>query len=280
MFDRIKNSWALVKASWSVLLADKELIVFPIVSIIGVILVTATFVVPSILTGLFNTIAAGDQAGKILGGVLAFAFYVVVYTVIFYCNTALVGAALIRLRGGDPTLADGFRIASSHIGPIFGYALIAATVGMLLKWLRERGILGRLAAGLFGLAWNIATYLVVPVLVTENIGPIDAVKRSTALLKKTWGEQIVGNIGIGTVFGLAMFATFFVGVIAAVMALTVSPWLALTVGIVVVLAVVTLGLVSSALNGIYTAAVYHYATTGSAGAYFDQTQIMGAFRAK
>lgn len=280
MFERIANSWALAKASWKVLLADKELIVFPIVSIIGVILVTATFVVPTILTGLFTGISAGEQASKVIGGVLAFAFYVVVYTVIFYCNTALVGAALIRLRGGDPTLSDGFRIANSHLGAIFGYALIAATVGMILKWLRERGILGRLAAGLFGLAWNIATYLVVPVLVTENLGPIEAVKRSTALLKKTWGESIVGNIGIGAVFGLIIFGTLFVGVIAAVACLTVSPWLALGVGVVVVLAVVILGLISSALNGIYTAAVYHYATTGTAGAYFDQGQIMGAFRAK
>lgn len=280
MFERIANSWALAKASWNVLLADKELIVFPIVSMIGVILVTATFVVPTILTGLFTGISAGEQASRVIGGVLAFTFYVVVYAVIFYCNTALVGAALIRLRGGDPTLSDGFKIANSHLGAIFGYALIAATVGMLLKWLREKGVLGRLAAGLFGFAWNIATFLVVPVLVTENLGPIEAVKRSTALLKKTWGESIVGNIGIGTVFGLIIFGTFFVGLIAAVVSLTVSPWLALAVGVVVVLAVVTLGLISSALSGIYTAAVYHYATAGTAGAYFDQGQIMGAFRAK
>jgi hypothetical protein len=280
VFERIANSWALAKASWNVLLADKELIVFPIVSMIGVILVTATFVVPTILTGLFTGISAGEQASRVIGGVLAFTFYVVVYAVIFYCNTALVGAALIRLRGGDPTLSDGFKIANSHLGAIFGYALIAATVGMLLKWLREKGVLGRLAAGLFGFAWNIATFLVVPVLVTENLGPIEAVKRSTALLKKTWGESIVGNIGIGTVFGLIIFGTFFVGLIAAVVSLTVSPWLALAVGVVVVLAVVTLGLISSALSGIYTAAVYHYATAGTAGAYFDQGQIMGAFRAK
>lgn len=280
MFERISNSWALAKASWKVLLADKELIVFPIVSMIGVILVTATFVVPTILTNLFAGIAAGEQASRVIGGVLAFTFYVVVYAVIFYCNTALVGAALIRLRGGDPTLSDGFKIANSHLGAIFGYALVAATVGMILKWLRERGVLGRLAAGLFGFAWNIATYLVVPVLVTENLGPIDAVKRSTALLKKTWGESIVGNIGIGTVFGLLMFGMFFVGAVAAVAALTVSPWLALGIGVVVVLAVVTVGLISSALNGIYTAAVYHYATTGTSNAYFDQSQIMGAFRAK
>ena len=66
---------------------------------------------------------------------------------------------------------------------------------MILRWLSERGLLGRIVASLFGLAWNIVTYLVVPILVVEGIGPIEAVKRSGALLKKTWGEQIVGNFG-------------------------------------------------------------------------------------
>lgn len=280
MLERISNGWALVKASWNVLRADKELIVFPIVSMIGAILVTITFIVPSILGGLFAGVAAGEQASRVMAGVLAFLFYVVLYTVIFYCNTALVGAALIRLRGGDPTLHDGFHIASQHFGSIFGYALISATVGMILRWVRERGILGRIAAGLFGLAWNIATYFVVPILVTENVGPIEAVKRSSALLKKTWGEQIVGNIGIGAVTGLLFFALLLVGIPVIAVSATVSPWLALSIAAVWFLAMIAIGLISSALTGIYTAAVYQYATTGAPGAYFDESHIRNAFRAK
>jgi len=278
MFERISNSWALAKASWNVLRADKELIVFPLVSLIGVVLVTITFVVPSMLTGLFNGVMAGDHASKVTGGILAFAFYVVLYTVIFYCNTALVGAALIRLRGGDPTVGDGFRIASEHFGSIFGYAIISATVGMILRWVREKGILGRIAAGLFGIAWNIATYFVVPVLVTDNVGPIEAVKRSTALLKKTWGEQIVGNIGIGTVSGLIFMGLLFAGIPVAILAFKVSLWALVAVALVWFLAMVAIGLISAALSGIYTAAVYQYATSGSSGSYFNESQIQSAFR--
>ncbi|MEO8502050.1 MAG: DUF6159 family protein, partial [Vicinamibacteria bacterium] len=208
MFQRLSNSWSLVKASAAVLNADKELMLFPAVSAVLSILVLVTFAVPSVLAGLFDATALRESGFPLAGYVVAFLFYVVQYFVIFFCNTALVGAALIRLRGGDPTVADGFRLASSRLKPILGYALIAATVGMILRAVSERsGWLGRLVVSLIGLAWNVATFLVVPVLAAENIGPIDAVKKSSEYLRKTWGEQIIGNIGMGSVFGLIGFGT-------------------------------------------------------------------------
>ena len=200
---KIERSWTLVKASWAVLRADKELIVFPVISSIVLMIVTASFFIPMFLAGMFE---GGREGIPVLGVVFGFAFYVVQYTIIFYCNSALVGAALIRLQGGDPTLADGFRIANQRFGSIVGYALVAATVGIILKSISRRGVVGRIIAGVFGLAWNLATFLAVPVLVVEGIGPIEAVKRSTQLLKKTWGEQIVGNIGNGLVYGLMTLA--------------------------------------------------------------------------
>lgn len=281
MFERLKGSWELVKASWRVLLADKELIVFPVVSMIGAILVTATFIVPAILGNVFSNVTAGEQGARIVAAVIAFLFYVVLYTVIFYCNTALVGAALIRLRGGDPTVSDGFRIANEHLGSIFVYALISATVGMILRWVRDRGILGRIAAGFFGLAWNVATYLVVPILVTEKISPVDAIKRSTALLRRTWGEQIVGNIGIGAVSGLVMVLLFIAGIPLMIVAFATNTMaIIVSLAVIWVLALIAVGLISSALNGIYTAAVYQFATSGSGGAYFEENQIRNAFRLK
>jgi hypothetical protein len=121
---------------------------------------------------------------------------------IFPLLSSLIGAALIRIKGGDPTVMDGFAIANSHFSAILGYAAISATIGLVLLWLSERGSLGRLAASLFGMAWNLATFLVVPILVSEDLGPADAIKKSTRLLKRTWGEQIVGNFSIGLIFGL------------------------------------------------------------------------------
>ena len=119
---------------------------------------------------------------------------------------------MIRLRGGDPTVSDGIKIATKNFVSILGYALIAATVGMILRWLSERSKgLGRFVISLIGMAWNVGTYLVVPVLAVEGVGPIEAIKRSVSYLKKTWGEQIIGNVGIGAVVGLATLIVILVG---------------------------------------------------------------------
>jgi hypothetical protein len=282
MFRSLSNSWELVKASAAVLRSDKELVVFPIVSAIGVLIVTATFAVPLFLAGLFDQMYVDGKGFQPLGMLVAFLFYLVQYFVIFFANTALVGAAMIRLDGGDPTVGDGFRIAMRRVGPILGYALISATVGMILRTIAERaGIIGRLVISLIGLAWNLATYLVVPVLAAEEIGPVDAIKRSVGLLKHTWGEQIVGNAGIGAVFGLLTFGLFLVGVPLIVLAaLAESLALLAAAVVIVVLAALALGVISSALSGIYTAAVYRYAATGEVGRSFNPELVRNAFRAK
>jgi hypothetical protein len=277
---RLSNSWNLVKASWAVLRADKELIIFPIMAFVGSIIVMITFFVPMALTRMFDGLSdgRGSQVGLY---VFVFLFYLVQYTVVIFSNSALVGAATIRLKGGDPTVGDGLRIASQHFGTIVGYALVSATVGMILRAIAERGILGRIVSSLFGMAWNLITYLAVPVLVLENVGPIEAVKRSGALLKKTWGEQIAGNFGMGAVFGLIFLGLFIVFVPALVAVASAN-----SVGLVIfviagfVLLMIGLGLFSSALGGIYTAAVYQYATTGEAGEFFDANLVQNAFRTK
>ena len=280
MFARISNSWQLVKASAAVLRADKELVVFPIISMIGVLIVTATFAIPAILTGLVESVT--KEGGQALGAVVAFLFYVVQYCVIFYANTALVGAAMIRLEGGDPTVSDGFRIASQRIGSIVGYALIAATVGMILRALSERGgLLGKIVSGLIGLAWNLATFLVVPVLVVEDVGPIDAVKRSAGLLKKTWGEQFVGNFSIGMIFFIIGLLVCLLGMpIIVVAAMADSIIITGLVIVLFVLVLITLGVLNATLSGIYSAAVYRYAMAGDTSGYFDEELVQNAFRRK
>ena len=282
MFDKLSNSWELVKASAEVLRADKELLLFPVISAVLSILVAVTFFVPAFLAGVF---VPGVEDGVVMSGTAYAAillFYVVQYFVIFFCNTALVGAALIRLRGGDPTVADGFRIAASRAGDILGYALIAATVGMVLRAISERsGLLGRFVTASVGLAWNLATYLVVPVLVVEDVGPIEAIRQSAAYLKQTWGEQIAGNLGMGLVFGLISLGALAAGALgfsAAASAQSAALGIAVAAG--VVLALVAIGLVSSALSGVYAAAVYRYAAEGQTGTFFTPAMVKGAFRRK
>jgi hypothetical protein len=258
----------------NVLSEDKELIIFPIVSAIALVLVTIAFAVP----GFFLYAAGGNS---IAGYVLLFLFYLVQYTVITFANSALVGAALIRLRGGNPTLADGFQIAMSRFATILGYALIAATIGMILQALSKRGVIADIVRAVIGTAWNLATFLVVPVLVVEEVGPIEAVKRSAGLLKRTWGEQVVGGAGMGLVFFLLFLLVTVVGVAGIFLGATINSAVIIIAFIVVgVLAYVALALLSSTLGGIYSAAVYRFAAEGDTGGKFAPELIQGAFQAK
>lgn len=211
-----------------------------------------------------------------------FAFYLTQYFVIVFFNTALAGVALARLRGEPASLADGFALARSRLGSILGYALIAATVGMLLRALQERlGLIGRLVVGLIGLAWTVATFLVVPVLASEGTGPVDAVKRSAELLKQTWGENLIGNAGLGVVFGLVFFLAVLVSAALIAGAFALQSVLAvLLVGALLLVGFVLLGLVQATLQGIYAAALYRYAEAGEVGGGFDQTLLESAFRVK
>ena len=212
MFERFTRSWELAKASASVIQADKELLLFPVMSGIVTMVLLATFILPIYMLKLFS------NGNEVMGGILAFAFYFCSYSVTFFFNSALVAAALIRLNGGDPTVSDGLNAAKARIVPILGYAAIAATVGMILNGLRNKdnNLLVRMIGAGLGVAWTLSTFLVVPVLVNENVGPIDAIKESVKLLKRTWGENAIGNVGIGMVFGVIFLCAILVGVVLVV----------------------------------------------------------------
>src|SRR5699024_8276994 len=132
----------------------------------------------------------------------------------------LVAAAMIRLEGGEPSLADGLNAARARIPAILGYAAIAATIGVLLQSLKNsrNGFIVRLLGSGLGLAWTLATFLMVPVLVSRDIGPIDALKESVSLFKRTWGESAIGHVGIGAAFWVLTAGTALVGVLLTVLA--------------------------------------------------------------
>lgn len=279
MFTRFSRSWELIKASGAVLRQDKELLLFPFFSAIATLIVSASFIVPLVVTGAFERSMEGSEAPAL---VFMFLFYLVQYFIIFFFNSALVGAAMIRLDGGDPTVREGLRIAGSRVVQILGYAAIAATVGLILRMIEERaGFIGRWIVGLLGVAFTVATFLTAPILVSRDIGPVDAVRQSAALLKKTWGENIIGNAGMGLVFFL-----FYLGVIGIGMlfvfgvAQTGNAPLSIAVTAILVLAVIGLALVQTALQGVYSAALYRYATDGNVGESFSSTLLGEAFRPK
>jgi Family of unknown function (DUF6159) len=278
MFEKFSRSWALVKASAAVLRADKELLWLPAISGIVSAITAATFVLPAAFAGVFGK---GDPGVAFY--VFGFLFYLAQYTVIIFFNTALVGAAMIRLGGGDPTVGDGLRIAFARLPAILGYAAIAAVVGVLLKALENRksNMIVRMVVSALGTAWTVATYLVVPVLVAKDVGPIDALKESVTLLKRSWGENLIGTIGLGTAFGLITTVAVIVGVLLVIAAAFVlGKAAAFTVAAFAVFGVVLLAVIQAALSGIYQAALYRYASGAGDSAGFDHAALAGAFQSR
>jgi hypothetical protein len=275
---RFRNSLDLARSSWGVLRADRELILLPLFSFIATILVGATFVLPII--SLSHTTGADGSQHSSFGPVeyiLFFVGYVVLAYVTIFFNAALVHAADERMRGGDPTIGSALRGAASRAGQILPWAIVSATVSLVLRAIQERGgIVARIAAGFAGLAWSLVTFLVLPILVIEGLGVGSAIKRSSQLFKRTWGEQVIANAGIGLVgfvavlagLPLLLLAATGIGILQVIGIAAFVAW----VGLVVC--------VTSALSGVFQTALYHYAANGMPPAAFAPAALEGAFVAK
>ncbi len=251
-FTRLSNGWQISMSSLKVLKAKKELILFPLLSGCSMLLVMASFAV-----AIFA--AAGWDGGNIrfYGGPVAtygalFVFYIVNYFIVVFFNMALVHCAGAHFRGQEVTLREGLAFSFKRIGVIFYWAVFAATVGTILKAIQENaGIVGKIITGLIGIVWNIATFFVVPVIAYENLGPLDAFKRSGQIMKEKWGESLGGNFSFGFVqvlgFLLICLPFYFLGAM-------VHPFVGIGLAAIAAFIIIT---TISAAQTIFTSAVYH-----------------------
>jgi len=275
---RFARSWQLIQASCNVLRADKALLILPALSGLATTALAIGFVTLAMLNGILTSKSGSLNVFGPLH-VWLFCWYVVQYFVVIFFNTALVGAAIALLNGDRPTVGAAFKMALSHIAAILGYAVISATIGVLLQALAERlGLLGRLIEVMLGLTWTAATFLVVPILAAEGIGPWQAIKRSTALLRKTWGENLIGNAGISLATSMISGWVGVIGVSGAMVLFELGhPVVAVTLLCASASTLLLIVLVAAALSAIYAAAVYHYAVAGVPPTNFDGDLIRGAF---
>lgn len=265
---KLSHTWSLMGASWQVLKQDREILIFPLMSGICCLLVLASFAIPILSSG--NWEIPDEEVLKEQGimyyGPL-FLFYFCTYFIIVFFNSAIIACATIRMQGGDPTVGDGFRAALARIHLIFGWALVSATVGLVLRIIEDRSkTVGRIVAGLLGMAWAVVSFLVVPILVVEKKGPVQALKESTILLKETWGEQLVGNFSFGLIFFLLGVPAY---ILIALGFFSGSFVVMATCTLFAVIYLIVIALIQSALQAIFQAAVYLYARDGGAPTGFD-----------
>jgi hypothetical protein len=269
---RIRNSWELFKISWSVLRSDKTLAVFPLLSAVVGLVVVGIFAGLIAATGVNN--ASGGSGLKGIGYVFVAIGYIALAFVATYFLGALVHAANEALEGRHAELGESFAAANAKLHRLLPWAFVEGTVSIIIRALEDRGFLGQIVASLIGAAWSIVTFLTVPIIMLEDLGPIAALKRSGHLLKQSWGENIAAQFGFG-LFGLvAMLPAILVIALAASTGSTVVIVAFASVGVAWI---VVVSLAISALTGIYRTALYRFAVDGVAPPAFAGADLQHAF---
>ena len=246
---------------------EKKLILFPILSGLALIAILLAFLAPVYLLGGDITLIIG-----------LFCFYVAAYFVVIFFNSALVYAVGQKIDGKSVSIMGSISFALSRLPSILGWAFIAATVGLILSILdsiaREQkgigAIIARIIISIIGMGWALATYFVVPIIVFEGTGPLSAIRRSIDLIKKSWGEQAIGSIGIGGAF----FILYLIGIIAIGISFFVLP---VTMIIIIPLVICYFGvlfILQGALQGIFVTELYRYSATGQAVVFKDEIEAI------
>jgi hypothetical protein len=254
-------TWNLVSQSFRILRNDARLMLFPTLSAIG----AAALALPFLLA-LFGMRPADGLHWGSTTWLLVFLWYCGASFITIFFNCALAACVQMRFAGEEPTLGEGLRRAASRIHTILLWSLLSATVGHVIRLIEARtGWTGRLVTRLFGVGWGMATYLVVPVLVMENQGVMDSIRRSAKLLKQTWGEQIISGLAFGWLGLLFAVPGIVLGVLGAngypIFLVPAVAWFA------------TMIAAFTAASEIFTVALYRYATTGQAPTGYDPASL-------
>ena len=286
MFSTLSRSWALTKQSFSVIEKDKEMLLFALIGgvlAIGWIAALIASLVTMSMNGHFDLEQLEEPS--VVDYVVTFVLYLGLAFIGTFTKVCITYTTKVRFEGGDATFAESIGFALRRLGQIFGWAVVRATFGLLLYALRQLserlGAIGkvvtRMIEGAVGGLWEVLTAFVVPAMVYEGAGPIDAFKTSAGLFKKTWGESLVKQIGFGWIQSLAYFGVTTLGIGLFYM-FHVEPLVWIPVS-VMIFGYVTVALLFSVASSVYDTALYVYATQGRAVGY-DQDTMDGAFGPK
>lgn len=282
--EKFKRSWHITKKTFEVMMHDKEILIFPILSAVFSIILFAIFIIPWLVATIVSDMLSGFGPVMIYLGIFIFYFGATFLTVFF--NAGVVHIAKTRLEGGDATFADGIGAGFTHIGKIFSWSLLSATVGVILNILESQankkggilGIIGNILVSLIGFAWAIVSVFVVPAMVIKNLGPIDALKSSTRTIKKTWGESLIRYYGLGFAKGAIIGLGILLFLVPGFLFAFAMPALGLMFIALFIFFVMLVLIIFSAANTIFNTALFLYAENGKESKFYSKDVLNNAFK--
>ena len=285
MANAFSRSWEITKLSFNVIKQDRELLAFPILATVFSVIFIAAILFPSIVLG-FITIST-EYAGATEYVILFLIYFGLAFIATFF-NVCVVYTAKKRFEGGNATFGESIKFAVSRINLIFLWSAVSATVGIILRIIDEMAeragrsgqILLYITRSILGMVWSIVTIFVIPGMVYYNLSPFDAIKKSVAVLKKTWGESLIRYYGLGLVqllfivIGIILFIPLFIVLSAAGIFGVI---VAIIIGILYLLIVM---LVFGIANQIFNTALFVYADSGKIPSGYNKEIMENAFHKK
>ncbi len=267
---RLHTSWQLLGSSVRVLRDQPRLLLFPVVTMACTLAMALFFLAPIVFLGIeAGAFAEGWEAAAQEFKPVFYGYGAVVYLasmfIATFFNVAFYHETMRALAGESISLRRGWEFAFSRLGAIVCWSLLAGVVGLIIKAIEERmGWLGRIVMGFVGTAWSVAAVFAIPIIVRRSDrNPIAVLRDSAVLLKRTWGEALVGFVGfqlatalivVGLILGLGAAV-----VVGFLLHLSWFPFLLLAVGIV---GIVATGIFLGVATDVYRCALYLYASEG------------------
>ena len=279
---KFKASWTLFKQSLHILQQDKEIVFFPILSSVILMVVGILFSVGLFATGVFEAEGENTEITNqtLFYGVL-FIYYIISYFILTYFRVGLTAVVYERINGRDINFKEGMNRAKQIAGKIFVWSIITATVGIVLRIISDKSrLLGKITASLLGAAWGIVTVFIAPTLLLDNVSVWQSIKNSGSVFKKTWGETLIMNISFSLVTLIAFFGTIVLfGVLALTSAsLGLGAIVLIIIFILLVFALIAISVISTSLSEIFKVALYSYARFGIVAEGFSPELIIGAVK--
>jgi len=282
------RSWRLTQVTFDVINKDRELLGFAFLSFFFSLLFMIAMIFPTILSSILERGYQNDTLTAVSYVILFLTYFGLAFIATFF-NVCVVYTTKVRFEGGNATFGESFQFALSRIGLIIQWSLLSASIGLLFRLIenlaKNFGKIGQLVVSilvsLLGMAWSIITIFVVPVLVYEGLAPGAAIKKSMAVIRQTWGENLIKAVGLGLVqflvmlliLGLSTGLTFLLGQAFDVIGVVVG----LALGVVLLLLA---GLIFNVANTVFNTALYAYANQGTVAPGFTAESIQGAFKTK
>ena len=273
------DSRALTRQSWAVLKENRYLLTYPILGVVACI-VPLCVVVPGFLFIAANRNWIG-WALVILG-----LYLVMLVTAIFQAGLTVSAAA--ELEGGHSSLGHGLGTAFGRLGRLARWAFVGTVVNVLIGLLRGNNsgglvsvIFRNVLAAAADVMWQLITFFVMPAMMLDDLGMIDAIKKSAATFKQRWGTQLSGGVRIGGLIGLVAILPAAIAIVGGAFLATSGAWaVGVPIAVIGFVVLAIASLVLSAMRGVFSVVLYRYATQGIVEGGFTEQQLAGAVKVK